>query len=244
MGSDGCGSDAEGFVAGPGERVETSLDAADTSVRATPTPADTTVPGISADTTMQGTTVRGVVTVFVAVHIVAITLWVIPVNDSLTRVVRKTVGPYFSLVGLQQEWSLFAPDPIAANSYVDAEVVLEDGEVRTWDFPRLESLDFKERYGKARYRKFAGWLYRRNYAYAWADAARYAARQFRGAGSAVRTVKLLRHWERIPPMTAASGLTDDKKRSSVPLSRSSVPLSPTWHSIVFFVYDVPPDEIK
>ena len=243
--SDGHGTHGEKFVAGPGERVEMSLDAADTSVRATlagtrvrgllrratigtKAVAQAFLPGLGSRARKTNTGKNACATVFVAIHIVGIALWVFPVNASLTRIVRKGIGPYFSLVGLQQEWSLFAPDPITANSYVDGEVVLENGEVRTWSFPRLESMDFKERYGKARYRKFGGWLYRRNYAYAWADAARYAARQFRGADSPPRTVKLIRHWERMPSMSTGG------RAAAVQ----------TWHSIVFFVYQIPPDETK
>jgi hypothetical protein len=169
---------------------------------------------------------RVLATLFIATHIAAITLWVFPFNASLTRVLRKTIGPYFSLMGLSQEWTLFAPDPIEANSYVDAQVVLENGDVRTWTFPRLETLDFRQRYSKARYRKFTGWLYRNAYAYAWPDTARYIARQFKDSAAPPRTVKLIRHWARIAPIALA------------PTAQ------PTWHSIVFFVYQVPRDGVE
>ena len=49
-------------------------------------------------------TPRLVLTLFISFHIVFITLWVLPLNPSMTRVVRKWIGPYFSLVGLRQEW--------------------------------------------------------------------------------------------------------------------------------------------
>ncbi len=169
---------------------------------------------------------RLLATLFIAFHVVAITLWVFPFNASLTRLLRKTIGPYFSLMGLTQEWTLFAPDPIAANSYVDAQVVLENGDVRTWNFPRLESLDFTGRYSKARYRKFTGWLYRENFAYAWPDTARYVASQFKDSVPPPRTVKLLRHWSRIPPINAAA------------TSQAA------WHSIVFYVYQVRPGGLE
>lgn len=166
---------------------------------------------------------RRLTTLFIAFHLVAITLWVFPVNASLTGFLRKTVGPYFSLMGLRQEWSLFAPDPISANSYIDAQIVLENGDVRTWAFPRLESLDFAGRYSKARYRKYTGWLYRDGFAYAWPDAARYIARQFKRSAAPPRTVSLTRHWARILPITAGHYT------------------QPIWHSSIFFVYQVPPD---
>lgn len=165
-------------------------------------------------------------TLFIAFHTVLIALWVFPVNSSFTDFLRRCIGPYFSLVGLNQEWSLFAPDPIEANSYVDAQVVFENGDVRNWSFPRLETLQFKDRYRKARYRKFTGWLYRRNFRYAWKDAARYVAAQFKGAEAPPRTVKLIRHWARIPPMN----------------SEGDEP--PIWHRTVFFVYQIPPGGVE
>lgn len=169
---------------------------------------------------------RLLLTLFIAFHIVSIALWALPINASLTRLVQKRLGPYFSLIGLRQEWSLFAPDPISANSYVDAQIVLQNGDVRTWTFPRLEGLGLKERYGKARYRKFVGWLYRKRYAYAWPDAARYVARQLKNSAVPPRTVKLVRHWARIPPIDS----DDDTP--------------PAWQSNVFFVYQILPGDLE
>ncbi len=166
---------------------------------------------------------RLLATLFIAFHVASIALWVLPLNASLEGPLRKAVGPYFSLIGLRQEWSLFAPDPIAANSYVDAQVVFQNGDLAVWNFPRLEGLDFKERYSKARYRKYTGWLYRRNFAYAWPDAARYIARQFQDSATPPRTVKLVRHWAGIPSI----------------LDRDTLP---DWRSAVFYVYQIPPDD--
>ncbi|HLK68172.1 MAG TPA: DUF5819 family protein [Bryobacteraceae bacterium] len=163
---------------------------------------------------------------FIAFHAVAITLWVIPFNDTLTALVRRYVGPYFSLLGLHQEWSLFAPDPIATNSYVDAEVLLRNGEMRVWNLPKLEGLGFQERYSKARYRKFTNWLYRDSYSYAWPDAARYIARQFKSSPVRPLTVSLVRHWARIPAIDAG----DDTP--------------PEWHRSVFFVYQIPEVDLE
>jgi hypothetical protein len=169
---------------------------------------------------------RLLLTLFIAFHLVSITLWVLPFNASLTGLLREWIGPYFSLMGLRQEWSLFSPNPIAANSYIDAQVVLQNGDLRIWTFPRLEGLKLTERYSKARYRKFAGWLYRRRFAYAWRDAARYVARQYNSSAMPPRTVKLIRHWAWIPPID----------------SEDDTP--PAWHSTVFFVYQIPPDDLE
>jgi hypothetical protein len=165
-------------------------------------------------------------TLFILFHVFFITLWAFPFNASLTGLLRKWIGHYFSLAGLRQEWSLFAPNPISVNSYIDAQVVLQNGALQTWTFPRIERLKFTERYSKARYRKFTGWLYRKNFAYAWPDAARYVARQFKGSAMPPRTVTLVRHWVSIPPIT----LQEDTL--------------PAWHSFVFFVYQIPPGDLE
>jgi hypothetical protein len=128
-------------------------------------------------------------------------------------------------VGLRQEWSLFAPDPMVANSYVDAQVTLESGELQSWSFPQLEGLGFAERYSKARYRKYTGWLYRKPYRYAWHDAARYVARQFKDAASPPLTVQLIRHWSTIPP--PGSPTEDSPPRTNV-----------------FYVYAVHPEDLQ
>jgi hypothetical protein len=169
---------------------------------------------------------RALLTLFIAFHIVSIALWALPFNASLTSFLRKWIGPYFSLMGLRQEWSLFAPDPIAVNSYIDAQVVFQNGDLRNWTFPRMEGLTFTERYSKARYRKYVGWLYRKNFAYAWRDAAHYVERQFKGSATPPRTVKLIRHWAWIPPITFEPDTP------------------PVWHSNVFFVYRIPPEDLE
>jgi len=169
---------------------------------------------------------RPLVTLFILFHLVFIAVWALPLSNSLTHLPRKFISPYFSWLGLHQEWALFAPNPIAANSYVNAQVTLENGDLRTWDFPQLEKLGFKERYSKARYRKYVGWLYRRGFNYAWPDAARYIARQFKDSAIRPRTVKLIRHWALIPPIT----LADDSQ--------------PIWRSTVFFVYQVQPGDLQ
>lgn len=168
---------------------------------------------------------RQLLSLLIAFHIVAITLWVLPLR-SVTGFVQRWVGPYFSLIGLRQEWQLFAPDPIASNSYVDAQVVLDNGDLRAWTFPRLEDLGFGERYSRARYRKYEGWLYRKNFAYAWPDAARYISRQFNDSTNPPRTIRLIRHWAKIPPIASASDSP------------------PKWQSTVFFVYQIPPGGLE
>jgi hypothetical protein len=168
---------------------------------------------------------RPAATLFIAFHIIAIAFWVFPLNASLTRLVRRSIGPYFTFIGLRQEWSLFAPEPIAANSYVDAEVTFANGDRRNWSFPRLETLGFRERYSKASYRKYTGWLYRPAYKYAWPDAARYVARQFRYSISPPATVQLVRHWAGIPAIGSAGETL------------------PAWQNTVFFVYRVLPGDL-
>jgi len=169
--------------------------------------------------------VRPLLTLFIAFHVISIGLWALPINASLTGLLQKWIGPYFAIIGLRQEWSLFAPDPIAANSYVDAQVVLQNGDVRFWAFPRLAGLELQERYSKARYRKFEGWIYRKRFAYAWPDAARYVARQFKDSANPPRTVRLVRHWARIPAI-------------------ASQDTAPAWQSTVFCIYQIQPDDLK
>jgi hypothetical protein len=165
---------------------------------------------------------RLVVSVWIVLNVAVILLWVFPFGTPL----RQFIAPYLSVTGLRQNWSLFAPDPMSTNSYVDAEVVMENGDVRVWGFPQLQSMGFQERYGKARYRKFTGWLYRDEYSYAWRDTARYIARQFKDSAVPPQSVHLLRHWSRIPPINARHEAESE------------------WRNAVFFVYQIAPEDLQ
>jgi hypothetical protein len=141
---------------------------------------------------------------FLAFHILAIASWCIPIDSPLVPLCRNLVRPYFLGAGLFQSWDMFAPIPKAANTYIEAIVVYQDGSRKTWTFPRMEQLGLTEKYFKERYRKFAENLQRDENDALLRDAARYIARLNSNPAKPAKTVILIQKWSFIVPRKDAS----------------------------------------
>jgi hypothetical protein len=142
---------------------------------------------------------RLAVNTFLIVHLIAITGWAIPL-----ALVRTIARPYFVWSGLFQSWDMFSPTPKSLNVYVEAIVLYDDGYTRNWAFPRMELLDFRDRYLKERYRKFVENLNVDGNAALWPDAARFIARVNNNRPVPVKMVFLVRHWSAIIPWDEGS----------------------------------------
>lgn len=134
---------------------------------------------------------------FLVFHILTITCWCAPVDNSLIILCRRAVRPYFLWAGLFQSWDMFAPTPKAANTYLEATLVYRDGSRSVWKFPRMEKLTYTQRYFKERYRKFADSLQLIQNDDLLPDVARYIARLNSGPARQVKTVILIENWSPI-----------------------------------------------
>lgn len=135
---------------------------------------------------------------------------------------------YATALGLRQDWQMFAPNPMRANTYIDAEITYRSGRTHIWTFPQMQELGYVERYAKERYRKFANerlWL-KENSAI-WPDAARYIARINSNGSDLPRTVALIHYMCVIP---------------SAPPPGESAP-NEQWQRNVFFTYTVQPGDL-
>lgn len=110
----------------------------------------------------------------IAFHVVAVTVWAIPLPpDAVAQEKARPSGTawlqywnnkylkplnpirgYVLASGVWQYWDMFAPDPSATDWYGDAEVTYRDGTVRRVAYPRMVDLPIPEKYVKERYRKF------------------------------------------------------------------------------------------
>jgi hypothetical protein len=138
-------------------------------------------------------------------NVLAIMAWAFTSEVSrapLHKAVSGRLGPYMTVTGLRQGWTMFAPNPIRANVYVEAEVTFADGSRAVWAVPRMERLGHLRRQQKERFRKWSTerlGMDRTNPALASA-AARYAARQVgTRPGNPPRRVDLVRYTRWIPP---------------------------------------------
>jgi len=166
------------------------------------------------------------VNVFLIFHILAIACWCVPIDSPLIPLCRNLVRPYFLWSGLFQSWDMFAPVPKAANTYVEAVLVYQDGSRTTWTFPRMEHLGLTERYFKERYRKFAENLQREENDDLLPDAARYIARLNSTPTKPVKTVILMQKWSFFAPRPDGSYIPEP------------------WEQHVLLGYGVQPGDLK
>jgi hypothetical protein len=134
------------------------------------------------------------INVFLAFHILAIACWCMPIDTPLVPLCRNLIRPYFLWSGLFQSWDMFAPIPKAANTYVEAVVIYDDGSRKTWTLPRPQQLGLIERYFRERYRKFADNLQVEENEALLPDAARYIARLNSTSAKPVKTVILIQRF--------------------------------------------------
>lgn len=137
------------------------------------------------------------VKLFVAFHVIAITVWSLPIsakgilsgaiqprgsdvillaNDRYMRtspipsIIPEKFWPirvYAFYTGTWQYWDMFAPNPATTDIWCHAEVEREDGTVERFDYPRMASLPIPEKYVKERYRKFYERVNQDQYQFLW-----------------------------------------------------------------------------
>ena len=181
---------------------------------------------------------RVVISAFILFHLVVIISGAIPeglflVKDlhlgGLLTTLNKALAHYSAPIGLNVGWSMFAPDPMRNNTYVDAEITYRDGRKHIWSFPQMQELGYYDRYVKERYRKFATErLWVEENSMLWPDAARYVARLNAKPSNPPQTVKLVHYWFEIPPPPPPG-----EQPSPEHLGRN-----------IFFVYTVKPGDLQ
>jgi hypothetical protein len=140
------------------------------------------------------------VNLFVLGYVAAVAAWSVPApaQPAAVRQLNRWLEPVMLRSGLWQGWDMFAPDPLAIDVSVEADVMLRDGTWVTWPFPQMETLGYLERYRKERYRKWRERVRLDAYALVWPDTARFVARRVSRPENRARLVQLVRRWEPIP----------------------------------------------
>jgi hypothetical protein len=111
-------------------------------------------------------------------------------GKKLLTTLRDRLSGYATVLGLRQDWMMFAPNPMRENTFIDAEITYRSGRKSIWTFPQMPELGYAERYAKERYRKFANErLWVKEASFLWPDAARYIARLNREPSDPVRSGK-------------------------------------------------------
>jgi len=135
---------------------------------------------------------------------------------------------YIILLGLDQDYSVFAPTPRNENTHILMIVTYKDGTVRTVAYPRIDRLPQLDRLWSERWRKFG----HDNMAYATQpaylrDFARYVARKNNDYVTPPAFVTLSRYTAPVPPPEEGLGH----------------PLPPHFRQHTLLTYEVLPEDL-
>jgi hypothetical protein len=171
---------------------------------------------------------RGALNGFIAFHVLAVSAWLTPATwPPRDRLVRP-IAPYIQFLGLWQAWGMFAPEPLAYNVHVEADVTFEDGSVRRWTPPRMADLDGFSRYRKERWRRWTEVIRLDEKRVAWPDAARFVARLHAHPLNPPVAVTLHRRWAAVPPIGTGLKARERQLRH---------------HHVAFFTYRLVPGDL-
>ncbi|HEY3780866.1 MAG TPA: hypothetical protein VGL56_07270 [Fimbriimonadaceae bacterium] len=114
------------------------------------------------------------VKLLVLVHVITITSWSLPtpakaVMDGQAKasfpsewllynneiyVKHSPIQLYLLSLGLWQSWDMFSPNPAGADMYSTADLILKNGQIIHYQYPRMYDLSRMTKYAEERYRKF------------------------------------------------------------------------------------------
>ncbi|MBX9878120.1 MAG: hypothetical protein K2Y22_06630 [Candidatus Obscuribacterales bacterium] len=130
---------------------------------------------------------------FILAHIIGLTAYCLPSSFARDALVSPLL-PYIRFCGLDQSWTVFAPNPPKCSTYLSADVEFADGTSKEWEFPRVEKRTWWEKIPAERYRKWANDnIGDAEQAVAWPDAIRYIARLHNSQSNPPVFITLIKH---------------------------------------------------
>jgi hypothetical protein len=96
---------------------------------------------------------RLLINFFIIIHLFLIIIWLFPVNKQFLDLLRFFRG-YIIFIGLDQDYSMFAPDPRKINRHLFALITFQDQSTVIYPYPQMERLAPLSAMQKERYRKF------------------------------------------------------------------------------------------
>lgn len=139
---------------------------------------------------------RAVISLFLTITLVAIVIWNMP-ESYLKSELKPIVTPYVALVGLDQSWRIFAPDPRQTSLTVHARIEYDDGSESRWELP---GGDLIGPYRSYRWRKWADEMRLDDNSEMWEPTARYLANLHSTGGQTPTRVTLVRRWAAVPDL--------------------------------------------
>ncbi|XGC80057.1 hypothetical protein ACES2L_12040 [Bdellovibrio bacteriovorus] len=149
------------------------------------------------------------ISMFIALHVTVMVTAGLPDKSAVGKRILKSIAWYQIFFGLDQTWSMFAPNPSAVNSYLDATITFKDGTTEKWTFPRSSHMSSWDRFTSGeRMRKYQQEnlrpLERQDL---WFDLSRFLEREITkleqqgGRGRILESVQFFRHHNIVKPPT-------------------------------------------
>lgn len=89
---------------------------------------------------------KAFISVFIVIHLMIMIAAGLPDRSAVGKEILGTMRSYQIFFGLDQSWSMFAPNPASKNSYMDAIITFKDKTTEKWTFPRASHLEGWERF--------------------------------------------------------------------------------------------------
>ncbi|KHD87071.1 MAG: hypothetical protein OM95_16560 [Bdellovibrio sp. ArHS] len=130
-----------------------------------------------------------------------------PDRSALGGAFIKSIERYQALAMLYQPWSMFAPNPMNTNAYVEADITFEDGSTTIWKMPRPSIINGARKILTADRYRIVGQetLLPNQNDLVWFDISKYVLREIaqteaKGAGRVVSKIVFSRFSNQVPPL--------------------------------------------
>jgi hypothetical protein len=142
-----------------------------------------------------------IISLFVVWQVFAVTVWLMPEGQGPRLYLGPIVNSYMLFTGAWQQWTMFSPSPEKKDASIEARVDYADGTHGYWNFYRMTSMGYVERYQRERFRKMGENAEPPSARRMWPYLARYAAIvcDRHKPGTYPMTVHLLRRLRYITP---------------------------------------------
>lgn len=144
----------------------------------------------------ESPTGRAVISVGLVFALLAFLSSNLPASE-IQRRLNRVVHPVRDAIGLDQNWSVFAPDPRSETWRIRADISLSDGSSVRWVIPDGDA--FIGEYRFYRWKKYAEGVYQRNRSAAWPHLALWLVRQTDRPDRHPVRVELTRMWSPFNP---------------------------------------------
>jgi hypothetical protein len=139
---------------------------------------------------------RALISALIVATIVSLVVWNVP-DSELKAKLLPVVRPYVNVVGLDQNWGVFSPDPRRETLEMFARVSYADGTSETVRVPTGDA--FVGAYWDYRWLKWVEWTTMDVHKDLWKPAAAWFARQAQTSGKRPVRVQLFRRWYVVLP---------------------------------------------